>query len=203
MRLSVGVSKLVLSLHFLSPEFVMSIPILIVLAAAAVALLLGVRQAGVWFRFRGARVITCPENRCPAGVRVDAAHAAATGLGRAPELRLSSCSRWPEKAGCGQECLREIEASPEDCLVRNILIRWYARKNRVFCGEPIGEIHLIEQKPALLTSDRVTMEWSEVAPEKLQGTLETAKPVCFSCHLATSFAREHPKLAIDRSRPVK
>jgi hypothetical protein len=111
----------------------MSIAILIVLAAAAVALFLAVRLAGVWIRFRGARVITCPENHCPAGVRVDAAHAAATGLSSAPELRLSSCSRWPEKAGCGQECLHEIEASPEECLVRNILVRWYAGKNCAFC----------------------------------------------------------------------
>jgi hypothetical protein len=47
------------------------------------------------------------------------------------------------------------------------------------------------------------MQWSELAAENLLGTLETAQPVCFSCHLATSFAREHPELAIDRSRPAK
>ena len=30
-----------------------------------------------------------------------------------PELRLKSCSRWPEKADCRQECLAEIELSQE------------------------------------------------------------------------------------------
>jgi hypothetical protein len=70
-------------------------------------------------------------------------------------------------------------------------------------GEPIGEIYVIEQKPALLTSGRVTKEWSELAPEKLLGTLEAASPVCFGCHLATSFAQRDPELAIDRSRPAK
>jgi hypothetical protein len=26
-----------------------------------------------------------------------------------PHLRLSECSRWPERQGCGQECLSQIE----------------------------------------------------------------------------------------------
>ena len=60
------------------------------------------RLANAWWKYRGRRVITCPENQRPAGVVVDARHAAATALGKAPELRLSSCSRWPERAGCGQ-----------------------------------------------------------------------------------------------------
>ena len=58
-----------------------------------------VRLAQAWFRYRGNRVILCPENRTPAGVRVDARHAAATALASAPQLRLDSCSRWPERAG--------------------------------------------------------------------------------------------------------
>jgi len=180
----------------------MSVSTLVVLVVAAIAVVVAVRLGSTFFRYRGARVITCPENHQPAGVQVDAGHAAATALGAAPQLRLSTCSRWPEKAGCGQECLRQIEASPEDCLVRNILVSWYARKNCAMCGKPIGEIHLVEQKPALLTPERVTVEWREVAPEKLLGVLETARPVCFSCHLATTFARQHPDLAIDRSRPA-
>jgi hypothetical protein len=190
------------ALHFQTVEATMSVVMLVVLVATAAAVFVAVRLVGAWLRYRGARLITCPENHQPAGVQVDARHAAATARGSAAKLRLRSCSRWPEKAGCGQECLRQIEASPEDCLVRNILVRWYAGKNCALCGKPIGEIHLVEQKPALLTPDRVTVEWRDVAAEKLLGVLETSRPVCFSCHLATSFARQHPDLAIDRSRPA-
>jgi len=103
------------------------------------AIVLG-RLASAWLKYRGRRVITCPENHRPAGVVVNAGHAAATALGKAPELRLSSCSRWPERAGCGQECLAQVAASPEDCLVRNILTRWYAGKVCASCGRPMGEI---------------------------------------------------------------
>src|SRR5690242_4203428 len=99
----------------------MSIPMVVVIAAAGIGMLLAVRFTGTWLRFGGARLITCPENLEPAGVRVDARHAAATGLVLSPDLRLDSCSHWPEKADCAQECLREILSAPADCLVRNIL----------------------------------------------------------------------------------
>jgi hypothetical protein len=135
-------------------------------------------------------------------VRVDARHAAASGLASSPDLRLESCSRWPDKAGCGQECLRQIQAAPEDCLIRNIWIRWYEGKSCALCGKPFGEIHAAEFKPGLLTVEGLTLDWSEIAPERLQAVQLTAKPVCLSCHLATSFARQHPEIVTDRARPA-
>jgi hypothetical protein len=69
---------------------------MVVLAIAVVlGAVAGWRVADAWWKYRGQRVITCPENQRPAGVVVDARHAAATALGKAPELRLASCSRWP------------------------------------------------------------------------------------------------------------
>jgi hypothetical protein len=98
---------------------------IVVLAVAAITVGRSVR---LWWTSRGARVITCPENLRPAGVSVNAARLAAQPFVKTPELQLSSCSHWPECAGCGQECLKQIEASPEDCLVRTILVKWYEGK---------------------------------------------------------------------------
>lgn len=153
----------------------------------------------LWLRERGARVITCPESRRPAGVMVDAGYAALTGLLGAEKLRLSSCSRWPERAGCGQQCLTQIEASPEGCLVRRLLAQWYQRKTCSYCGTAFGEIRWSVQKPALIRGDRVSVEWSKVAAEQLMETLETASPVCFACHMANTLVREQPDLVCDRS----
>ena len=178
----------------------MSVSMLAWIAIAAVVLFAAYRLIGAWIRFHGARVITCPENQRPAGVHVDVRHAAVSALASAPDVRLNECSRWPEKQDCGQECLRELQNSPEDCLVRNILVRWYAGRNCALCGAPIGEIGAAGAKPALLTEPQVTMEWSEVAPERLRDTLATAQPVCFSCHAASSFARLHPELITNRPR---
>jgi hypothetical protein len=170
----------------------------LVIVAGIIAILL-VRQALAWWRYRGQRVIVCPENKLDAGVVVDAGRAAATALLGAPELRLASCSRWPEKAGCGQECLSQIAAAPEDCLVRNIVSRWYEDQNCIFCGRPFGVIDWTAAGPALLEPSRAEVEWSEIPAEKLHETLATAKPVCVACHLANKMVREHPELVVDRS----
>jgi hypothetical protein len=174
----------------------------ILATAAALVLIAAWRWASAWWKYHGRRVITCPENQKPAGVSVDAGHAAATTLGGTASLRLSSCSRWPERAGCGQMCLSQIEAAPADCLVRNILVHWYKDKNCVSCGRPIGEIHVAERKPVVLTADNVSMEWNQIPAERLPETLATAQPMCFLCHMATTMVREHPELVIDRSRPL-
>lgn len=169
--------------------------------ALALAAVLAWRLGSAWLKFRGQRVVQCPENMRPAGVVVDARHAAATALGKQPDLRLASCSRWPEHSACGQECLRQIEAAPADCLVRNILVHWYEGKQCASCGQPFGEIQWANAKPALLVSDKVAVEWDQVPAEQLQATLDSAKPICFACHMASRLVREHPELALDRARP--
>jgi hypothetical protein len=155
--------------------------------------------AGAFLRYRGKRVITCPETRKPAAVEVDARHAALTAAISHPNLRLKSCSRWPERQDCGQECLLQIELSPEDCLLRNILTEWYANKHCVSCGKKFGEIHWSDHKPALRSVEGKTVEWSELRPEEVPGLLATHYPVCWDCHITETFCREHPELVVDRS----
>ncbi len=146
-----------------------------------------------YLKYRGARVVTCPENSEPAGVEVDAVKAAL-----AKGLQLRECSRWPEKQGCGQECLRQIEASPEDCLVRNMLTRWYQGKSCVLCGKSLDHIDWVEHRPALMTPERKTREWRELAPEEVPPALADCAPVCWNCHIASTFRREHPELVTER-----
>ena len=177
-----------------SPLFAIS---LLVLAGGACVV--AGRLLITWLRQRGARAIVCPENRQPAGVAVDAGHAALTGLLGAQQFRLSSCSRWPERAGCGQQCLSQIEASPEGCLVKKILVKWHEGKSCAFCGRHFAEIEWAGQKPALVRADGISVEWSRVPAELLTETLETALPVCFACHMANTLVREQPDLVIDRS----
>ncbi len=84
--------------------------------------------AGTYLKYRGKRVITCPETRKAAAVEMDAGHAALTAGLRYPELRLKTCTRWPEREGCGQACLLQIRLSPEDCLIGNILTKLVRRQ---------------------------------------------------------------------------
>lgn len=156
------------------------------------------KLSGAYFKFRGKRVVTCPETKETAAVEVDAGHAALTGFSGKPDLRLQDCTRWPERQHCGQECLRQIEAAPEDCLVRMILTKWYEGKTCIYCGKPLGEIDWIQHKPCLMSPAKKTVEWKDVAPEKVPLVLQTYVPVCWNCHIAETFRREHPDLVTER-----
>jgi hypothetical protein len=175
--------------------------VLIILLVIGIGIAAG-RLAAAWWRYRGRMIVDCPENHQPAGVSLDVKHAALTALRGDVKLRLTQCSRWPEKAGCEQDCLSQIECAPEDCLVRNVLVHWYQDKNCAWCGRPIGEIYLAGRKPALLLADRSSVEWSEVPAERLEQTLAVAQPICFGCHIANTMVRQHSEKVIDRSRHV-
>jgi hypothetical protein len=148
---------------------------------------------------RGKRVITCPETKKPAAVDVNAAYAAVTTLRKGEaSFRLRDCSRWPERRDCGQECLRQIEAAPEGCLVRYMLANWYVGRLCVYCRKPLAEMNWAEHKPALMTPELKTVKWGDVPPERLPQLLSVSLPVCWNCHIAETFRREHPDLVVDR-----
>ncbi len=169
--------------------------------AALVVLYVGLRlveAVRVYLRYRGQRVVTCPETRRPAGVRVAARQAAERFFVGKPQIRLGECSRWPEREGCGQDCLSQIEADPEKCLVWNIVNAWYAGKDCIYCKKPFGPIHWHDHRPALVNRELKTVQWTEVPTENLLEYLDTHWPVCWDCHVAESFRREHGELVTDR-----
>ena len=169
--------------------------VILLLAGASVWLLVS-----AWLKYRGQRVITCPENHRPAGVVLDARHAAVSVFGGTPKLRLSNCSRWPEKAGCGQECLSAIREAGPDCLVRNIVAGWYGEKACASCGKLIGRIDWSGSHPALLLAGQISVEWNQVPADQLLETLASALPICFACHTTNRLLKEHPELVTNRHR---
>jgi hypothetical protein len=91
---------------------------LLIVVLAPVAVWLGhcvIHGIRVYFRFRGTRVVTCPETHQAAVVEVAARSMGMQAiLDKDPCLRLRECSRWPMRGGCGQDCLRQIEARPSE-----------------------------------------------------------------------------------------
>jgi hypothetical protein len=59
----------------------------------------------VYHTYREARTVNCPETHAPVSVRFNALRAAWSSLSGATKLRLADCTRWPERADCGQECI--------------------------------------------------------------------------------------------------
>src|SRR5690349_25178101 len=99
------------------------------------------RGLQTYLKFRGKRIVSCPENHCDAAVSVAAGNAAfETIIGR-EQLRLNACSRWPEKQECAQECLQQIEADPKACLVWTIMNHSPQAKKFAYCHKPSTEVH--------------------------------------------------------------
>jgi hypothetical protein len=175
--------------------------------ATEVYLFIGVLAIGivyvtkrVWerMRFRGKMLVTCPETREPAAVKVNVRRAVVKAMAGRKELELSECSRWPERGECDQYCLEQIERDPENHRVWTIAAHWYVGKKCAYCQRPIEALSHFDRRPALLDRQRKTAEWDDVPAEKLPGAFSTDLPVCWSCHMAHTFVREHPDLVVYR-----
>lgn len=173
--------------------------IYVVAVFVAVAAFFVIVATRVYLKYRGVRVITCPETHKPAAVTVDATHAALSAAWDLTDLRLASCSRWPEKKGCDEACLKEITEAPADCLARNIIAKWFQGKECVYCHKPISVAQHGNQ-PALRASDGHTFDFVAKPAEQLIMTLDTYEPVCFNCHVAEQFRRQFPEMVTDSDR---
>jgi hypothetical protein len=66
---------------------------LVVAVLTVAVFLVAWRRALTYSKFRGVRLVTCPETAKPAAIEVDAIHAALRGLIGKLNLQLKSCSR--------------------------------------------------------------------------------------------------------------
>lgn len=172
---------------------------LLLTAVAAVALILAlVPLIEAYWKARGVRFETCPETQEPVAVEVDPMDAAFHALLKTREIHLQSCSRWPERVGCGQGCLAQIEAAPNGCLVRNVLAEWYEGKSCALCGKELA-VEFGQHKPVLMSPDRVTLEWADQRVEDLPEALATYQPICWDCHVIETLYRMHPELITERA----
>jgi hypothetical protein len=82
--------------------------ILAVVAAGLLFVLLPVMLT-TFYEYRRKRTVVCPETGRPAEIGVDAGKAmrgAAFGL---RTLKVEDCSRWPDREGCEEGCLRTTQ----------------------------------------------------------------------------------------------
>jgi len=172
---------------------------LLVIAAAYVIRRVQI-AAREFLRFRGKMLATCPETQRTVAVKIATWREALAALIGRRHLELSSCTRWPEREDCGQECLSQLESDPETHRVWTIASQWYAGKKCAYCGKPIEAFSHVDHRPALLNDEKTTAEWDQVPAEKLPEIMSSSLPVCWNCHVIETFRREHPELVIERPR---
>jgi hypothetical protein len=153
-----------------------------------------------WHRARGTRVIVCPETQQPEAVQVDAGHAAVSAMWEQADIRLKTCSRWPERQGCDQGCVTQIAIAPHDTLATTMLTRFFKDKRCTICKRPIAPVQAAQPRPGLLNvATGETLCWEELPARGLPQVLSTHLPVCASCQVAETFRRQFPDLVTDRA----
>lgn len=150
-------------------------------------------------KYGGGRVVICPETQKQAMVEIDAGRAALTSLFGQTEIRLESCWRWPLKQDCGQECLLQLGIVDNECLVRSVLMKWYHGKKCAFCQRTFNGVEFMDHKPALFNPEGFTVEWAAIPISSVNEAMTKYLPVCWNCHVAQTFRREHPDLVVERN----
>ena len=133
-----------------------------------------------YYRNRGRQSVTCPDSQQTAGVEVDNEFAFWAALRGQEHSRLKSCSRWPEKGDCGQECLAELEPSPEN--VDRLLAKWYEGKTCALCARTLTPSDWRRSRLAVLNEQHKLFELRQMQLDQLQASLQHMRPLCWNCH---------------------
>jgi len=133
-----------------------------------------------YYRNRGRQPVICPDSGQPADVEVDRKFAFLSAWRGQEHSRLESCSRWPQKGDCGQECLEQLEASPEN--IERYLTKWYEGKSCAICRRALTPSDWRRSHLAVLNQQQQLFELRQMFLEDLQSALQNMRPLCWNCH---------------------
>jgi hypothetical protein len=133
-----------------------------------------------YYNNRGRQSVTCPDSGQATDVEVDGKFSFWAALRGQQHSRLQSCSRWPEKGDCGQECLAQVDPSPEN--VDRLLSKWYEGKTCADCARALGEVDWRQSQLAGLDQNRKLVELREMTLDRVASELENIRPPCWTCH---------------------
>jgi hypothetical protein len=175
----------------------MTTQVFVTLLLAIVLVVYATIAIRAWVRFRGTRVVTCPETRRPAEVAVDIGHAMVSAVWERADVRIAECSCWPERRGCDETCVPQIEAAPDGTRASTIAARFFQGRRCVLCQRRIGPLTAGGLQPGFM--DPLTHEvvpWLDVPAQELPDAIARQRPLCPECTVAESSRRPFP--ATDR-----
>lgn len=130
---------------------------------------------------RGRHGIICPETRNPADIELDGRYAMQTAAHNYEHSRIASCSRWPEKDECDQECLAQVNPSPEN--IERLLSKWCSGKVCGLCDRALRASDWAFSRIGWLDENRKLIELHDIELKNLQQELQDKRPLCWTCHL--------------------
>ena len=151
-----------------------------------------------YFRNRGRRTVICPEDHEPVTVELDNTFAFRTALRGEEHERLHTCSRWPEKGDCGQECLAQVDPSPEN--LERLLQKWHQGKTCVICERPLTPADWRRSRLALLNEKQKLFELRHMHLDEIPSALDHMAPLCWNCHQEERVRQAEPQRILKGDR---
>ena len=151
-----------------------------------------------YFKNRGRRTVLCPENHRAVDVETDRKFAFLSAWRGKEHTRLQSCTRWPEKGDCGQECLAQVDPTPEN--IDRLLTQWSEGKACGLCGRLLTTADWRQGRLALLDESFKLVEMRQIELEQLSSTLENKRPLCWTCHQDQRARQAQPRRILKGER---
>jgi len=133
-----------------------------------------------YYQNRGRHAVQCPENGETANVEMDRRFVLQSAMRGHEQSRLQSCSRWPENGDCGQECLAQVDPSPEN--LERLFSSRFASRCCAICTRDITPADWRQGRLAVLDQNQQLFEMRDIAVDTLQSTLRDTRPLCWKCH---------------------
>ena len=153
-----------------------------------------------YYRNCGRQSVKCPDSRQRADVEVDRKFAFWSALRGKEHSRLQSCSRWPEKTDCGQECLAQIDPSPEN--IERTLAKWYEGKMCAICNRALTPGDWQRSRLAMLNEQHKLFELRQLRLEEIALRLDQMRPLCWTCHQEERARQTAPARSFKGERPI-
>jgi len=156
-------------------------PIAIFFAGAAILIGLPlVSTISTYYKNRGKRSITCPDDQKPAEIEVDRKFALQAAMRGNEQMRVETCSHWPAREECGQECLVQVDPTPEN--IERLFTKWFDGKPCSICARALTPADWRMGRMAFLDDNFKLVELRQIDLEDLGLVAEPKRPLCWKCH---------------------
>ena len=133
-----------------------------------------------YFHNRGRRRVVCPEDRQRAEVELDPKFALQTAMRGREESQVGTCTHWPENGACGQECLAQVEATPDS--LERLFKKWFDGKACAICSRTLTASDWRFGRAGFLNEQGKLVDLRQIDLSELGSLDEPKRPLCWTCH---------------------
>lgn len=133
-----------------------------------------------YFKNRGRRTVTCPDDGSVAQVEVDRKYALQAAMQGKEQMRVQTCSHWPGHGACGQECLIQVEATAEN--IDHLFTKWFHGKPCSICARPLTPSDWRHGRMGFLNDDHRLVELRQIDFAAIGCIPAPEHPLCWKCH---------------------